>query len=203
MTLPNGVPDCPRGLEYLATLNQLLLQQKSHLAEAILGFEENNKYIIKNCLGQNVSCFFFKYFFSDACKKIQHFSLILSLLPKNQVYLAAEDTNCCTRNCCGNYRPFNMKVLDLYSNEIIHFYRPLRCSGCCFPCCMQSIEVSSQSQVIGRVEEEWTCWFPNFKIKNEHGETVLRIEGPCCTFSCCSDINFKVMHFFINNVLAI
>lgn len=111
------------------------------------------------------------------------------------MYLAAEDTDCCTRNCCGNYRPFNMKVLDLYSNEIIHFHRPLRCSGCWFPCCMQSIEVSSPpGQVIGRVDEEWTCWFPNFKIKNQNDETVLRIEGPCCTFSCCSDINFKVMN---------
>lgn len=110
-----------------------------------------------------------------------------------KVYLAVEDTDCCTRNCCGNSRPFDMKVMDLYNNEIIHFNRPLACTGCCFPCCLQSIEISAPpGQVIGRVAETWTCWYSNFAIKNQNDETILRIEGPCCNWSCCKDINFKV-----------
>lgn len=116
-----------------------------------------------------------------------------TVISKLQVYIAKEDNDCCTRNCCGACRPFDMKVMDLYSNEIIHFYRPLRCTGCCYPCCMQSIEIASPpGEIIGHVKEEWTCWFPNFKIQNHLGDTVLRIEGPCCTWSCCSDIDFKV-----------
>lgn len=117
-----------------------------------------------------------------------------------QVYMAVEDTDCCTRNFCGNCRPFDMRVLDLYNNEIIHFYRPLACTGCCFPCCLQSIEVTSPpGQVIGRVTEKWTCWYSNFSIKNHMDETVLRIEGPCCNWSCCKDINFKVKVHQKNN----
>lgn len=107
--------------------------------------------------------------------------------------MAVEDTDCCTRNCCGPIRPFDMKVLDVYQNEIIHFYRPLACSSCCFPCCLQSLEVSSPpGNVIGRIEQEWTCWYPNFRIKNHMDETVLRIEGPFCTMSCGNDVNFTV-----------
>lgn len=55
MTVPVGIPECPRGLEYLCTLDQLLVKQNHSLTEAMIGFEANNKYIIKNCLGQNVS----------------------------------------------------------------------------------------------------------------------------------------------------
>lgn len=107
--------------------------------------------------------------------------------------MIVENANWCFRNCCGNYRPFKMKVLDLFSNEIIHFDRPLACTGCWCPCCLQSIKVSAPpGEVIGHIDEEWTCWFPNYKIKNQNGDTVLRIEGPCVTWSCCSDINFTV-----------
>jgi hypothetical protein len=36
---------------------------------------------------------------------------------------------------------------------------------------------------------------PLFKIKNAQGQTVLRIEGPICTFSMCgSDVKFKVIN---------
>lgn len=110
--------------------------------------------------------------------------------------MVAEDTNCCVRNCCGNCRPFDMQILDLYKNEIIHFHRPLACSSCCFPCCLQSIEVSvPPGQFIGRVEQKWSPLFPNYSVKNSNDETVLRIEGPFFTSSCCcTGINFRVNH---------
>lgn len=112
---------------------------------------------------------------------------------ESKVYLAAEDNDCCTRYCCGDTRPFDMKVFDIYSNEIMHFYRRLACSSCCFPCCLQSLEVSSPpGQVVGHVKQEWTLCYNNFAIKNHLNETVLRIEGPCCTCSCCDDIDFRV-----------
>lgn len=71
--------------------------------------------------------------------------------------------------------------------------RPLACSTCWFPCCLQSMEVSAPpGNVIGRVEQEWSLCYPSFAIKNHSGETVLRIEGPICTFSICGDVEFKV-----------
>lgn len=81
MTVPIGVPDCPRGLEYLCTLDQLLVKQKHSLTEAMLGFEANNKYIIKNCLGQNVSemTHFHRTLFINMVLSHSHFRFIWPL----------------------------------------------------------------------------------------------------------------------------
>jgi uncharacterized protein YxjI len=43
------------------------------------------------------------------------------------------------------------------------------------------------------VEQEWSIFCPSYAIKNPSGETVLRIEGPFCTFSICGDVEFKIM----------
>lgn len=48
------IPNCPPGLEYLTTIDQLLVKQKVELLEAFTGFETNNKFTIKNSLGQKV-----------------------------------------------------------------------------------------------------------------------------------------------------
>ncbi|OWA53015.1 putative Phospholipid scramblase 1 [Hypsibius exemplaris] len=44
----------PPGLEYLTTLNHLLISQKVELLEAFTGFDTNNKYVILNEQGQQV-----------------------------------------------------------------------------------------------------------------------------------------------------
>lgn len=83
--------------------------------------------------------------------------------------------------------------MDNSGIEVIHLCRPLACSSCCFPCCLQSLEVLSPTAGrIGSVEQEWTLCYPSFKIKNQSGDTMLRIEGPFCTFSLCGDVEFKV-----------
>ena len=162
MSIPAGIPNCPRGLEYLTSIDQLLVKQKVELLEAFTGFETNNKFSIKNALGQ-------------------------------KVYYAVEDTDCCTRNMCGPARPFDMKIFDNFRNEVIHVHRPLACSSCLFPCCLQSMEVSAPpGNVIGTIEQEWSICAPSFRILNHIGDTVLRIEGPVCTFSLCGDVEFNV-----------
>lgn len=55
MNIPLGIPNCPPGLEYLTSIDQLLVKQKVELLEAFTGFETNNKFTIKNSLGQKVS----------------------------------------------------------------------------------------------------------------------------------------------------
>lgn len=86
-----------------------------------------------------------------------------------------------------------MKILDIHKNEVIHLYRPLACQSCCFPCCLQSMEMSASfGNVIGHVEQEWSVLTPKFPIKNQYGEMVLRVEGPVCTFSLCGDVDFEV-----------
>lgn len=54
MSVPIGVANCPPGLEYLTTVDQLLVKQKMELLEVLTGFETKNQYAIQNVIGQNV-----------------------------------------------------------------------------------------------------------------------------------------------------
>ncbi|RWS18501.1 hypothetical protein B4U80_02494, partial [Leptotrombidium deliense] len=96
-----------------------------------------------------------------------------------QVYFAAEDSDCCTRNCLGIMRPFHMHIFDNNFREVINIYRPYRCTGCCCPCSMQELEVMAPSgAVFGYVKERWSLCTPLFDIQNAAGETVFTLEGP-------------------------
>ncbi|XP_069678578.1 phospholipid scramblase 2 isoform X3 [Periplaneta americana] len=163
MNMPQGNPNIPPGLEYLTMIDQLLVHQKVELLEAFTGFETQNKYTVKNSMGQ-------------------------------KVYYAVEDSDCLTRNCCGPLRPFDMKILDNFKTEVIHLNRPLKCDSCWFPCCLQTMEVSSPpGTLIGSIEQEWSILTPQFVIKNAAGDVVLKIEGPICTFTICGDVEFKIL----------
>ncbi|XP_065924878.1 phospholipid scramblase 1 isoform X3 [Magallana gigas] len=163
MAAPTQVPaNCPKGLEYLAQVDQLLIKQKVEALEAFTGFETNNKYEILNSLGQ-------------------------------RIFHAVEDTCCCTRNCCGASRPFDMKILNNQNHEVIHLSRPLRCSTCWCPCCLQKVTVEAPpGKVAGYVCQSWSLCKPRMRIENAEGETVLRIKGPCCQLNICGDIEFDV-----------
>ena len=105
-----------------------------------------------------------------------------------------EDTDWLTRQCCGPMRPFDMNITDMQGQEVIHLNRPLRCQGCCCPCCLQELEVSSPpGTTIGKIEQQWSIIYPKFLVKDQMGEPVLKIEGPFCTCSCfCNDVEFKI-----------
>lgn len=112
-----------------------------------------------------------------------------------KVYFAAEDSDCLSRNCCGNLRPFEMKIVDNFGNQVISLNRPLACQGCCFPCCLQTMEVSSPpGSIIGTIEQNWSIFYPSYSVKNASGDIIFRIEGPFCACKCCcQDVNFKVL----------
>ncbi|KAF1461465.1 Phospholipid scramblase 1, partial [Pygoscelis antarcticus] len=128
----------------------------------LTGFETQNKYEIKNTLGQ-------------------------------RVYFAAEDTDCCTRNCCGPSRPFTLRIIDNMGHEVITLQRPLRCSSCCFPCCLQELEVQAPPGTpVGYVVQNWHACLPKFTIQDEKRMDILKITGPCVVCSCCEDVHFEV-----------
>ena len=58
------------------------------------------------------------------------------------IFKASEKTDCCTRQCCGPFRPFDMEIVDNFGTEVIHLNRHLRCDSCCCPCCLQKMDVS-------------------------------------------------------------
>uniref|UniRef100_A0A8C6F0D1 Phospholipid scramblase n=1 Tax=Monodon monoceros TaxID=40151 RepID=A0A8C6F0D1_MONMO len=110
-----------------------------------------------------------------------------------RIYFAAEDTDCCTRNCCGPSRPFTMRILDNMGREVITLERPLRCTSCCFPCCLQEIEIQAPPGVpVGYVTQTWHPCLPKFTLQNERREDVLRLTGPCIVCSCCADVDFEI-----------
>ncbi|KAK1168536.1 phospholipid scramblase 2-like isoform X1 [Acipenser oxyrinchus oxyrinchus] len=162
MPAPQRPAGCPPGLEYLTQIDQLLIHQQIELIEILVGWESNNKYEIKNSLGQ-------------------------------KVFFAAEENDCCTRYWCGPLRPFTIKVLDNYGQEVLTLNRPLKCASCCYPCCLQELEVQAPpGNPIGYVIQDWHPLKPKFTIQNERKEPVLKIEGPVCHCKCCSDVVFEV-----------
>nr|XP_044992439.1 phospholipid scramblase 1 isoform X2 [Jaculus jaculus]XP_044992440.1 phospholipid scramblase 1 isoform X2 [Jaculus jaculus] len=162
MPAPPPLPNCPPGLEYLTQIDQVLVDQQVELLEVLTGFETNNKYEIKNSLGQ-------------------------------RIYFAVEDTDCCTRNCCGPLRPFTLRILDNLGQEVMTLERPLRCGSCCFPCCLQEIEIQAPPGVpVGYVTQTWHPCLPKFTLQNEKREDVLKVGGPCVVCSCCSDVDFQI-----------
>jgi len=160
--------NCPPGLEYLTLIDQLIIKQKFEALEAVAGvlgygFETQNKYKIKNSLGQNV-------------------------------FKAKEDSNCCMRLACGPIRPFNMIITDNADQEVMSLNRPFNCNSCCFPCCLQEIEVCSPpGTTIGWVKQNWTCIKPSFSILDADENEILKIVGPWCTYSICGDVEFQIM----------
>ena len=64
------------------------------------------------------------------------------------------DNDCCTLQCCGPSRPFELRILDNTQKEVIHLSRPYRCSACCCPCCLQELVVEAPvGNVIGYVRQ--------------------------------------------------
>lgn len=52
---------------------------------------------------------------------------------------------------------------------------------------------SINGQLLGSVDQDWSICAPKFSVKDATGETVLKIEGPICTFSCGGDVVFDVL----------
>lgn len=123
-----------------------------------------------------------------------------------QVFYIKEDVDCCTRQLCGPARPFDMRVLDNYEREVMHFYRPFKCGPCswCGGCCQQEIVIESPpGQVIGFVKQDPTFCIPKLTIYDAGKTTpLLKIVGPCCPIACCSDVEFQVLDLSEQNKIG-
>lgn len=110
-----------------------------------------------------------------------------------QVFVATEENDIFTMQACGPARPFTIHLHDNVGQQVLTLTRPLRCSSCCFPCCLQELEVQSPpGNPIGYVEQNWHPALPKFTILNEMREPQLKIKGPCCDCRCMSDVVFEV-----------
>nr|XP_057924165.1 phospholipid scramblase 2-like [Doryrhamphus excisus] len=110
-----------------------------------------------------------------------------------KIYKAKEKNDCCTRNCCGSLRSFDMKIKDNSDREVIRLVRPFRCVSCWCPCCLQELEVQAPpGTTVGYVKQDWHPFVPRFSIQDANKETVLKLEGPCFACNCCGDVSFEL-----------
>ncbi|XP_036075561.1 phospholipid scramblase 1-like [Rousettus aegyptiacus] len=120
-----------------------------------------------------------------------------------RIYFAAEDTDCCTRNCCGASRAFTMRILDNTGREVITLERPLRCTISCCPCYRQEIKILAPPGVpVGYVTQICHPYVPTFTLQNEKREDVLKISTPCLIGNCCADIEFEIKSMDEENVVG-
>jgi hypothetical protein len=113
---------------------------------ALTGFETANKYVVKNTMGQQI------YFAAEGASASE--SRCHGHVTKCKNALLSIDSDCLTRQCCGSGRPFAMRIVDNSKQEVIHLERPLRCSSCWFPCCLQVLEVQAPpGQIVGYVKQ--------------------------------------------------
>lgn len=58
---------------------------------------------------------------------------------------------------------------------------------------LKKVEVQAPpGQVVGYVKQAWSILKPKYLIQDASEQTVLKIEGPCCTCNICGDVEFQV-----------
>eukprot|EP00058_Branchiostoma_floridae_P006284 XP_002591772.1 hypothetical protein BRAFLDRAFT_123522 [Branchiostoma floridae] len=171
MPTPAAIPGCPPGLEYLTQIDQLLVHQQVELFEAFTGVEMNNKYKIKNSLGQQV---YFAYEETDFCMRImcgnqREFTIHVTDNNQQEVMRIHRDFKCCA-GCCW-------------------------CAGCCDCCAFEVTVEAPVGQQIGIVRQLGSKWKPHFSVMNGQRDEIFKIWGPCCVWAgpCCTcDVDFNI-----------
>jgi len=171
MEMPQNIPNCPPGLEYLAMLDQILIHQQVELFEAFTGIETKNKFVIKNSVGQQC---FYAYEESDLCMR-------LCCGPARGFLMHIVDNT--GKEVIRITRPFQC------------------CAGCCWcadaECCSFRLQIEApEGNVIGSIHQMGSCWRPWYEVKDATGESVFKIKGPCCICSgiCCTcDFPFNIL----------
>ncbi|CAH1776138.1 unnamed protein product, partial [Owenia fusiformis] len=170
MARPEGLPGCPPGLEYLTQIDQILVHQQVELLEMMTGFETQNKYQVKNSLGQQV---YFANEESDMCMRQccgpqRGFTMHITDNLGQEVIRCHREFKCCA-GCCW-------------------------CAGS--DCCaMELIVEAPPGQVVGSVKQACSPCPPRFDIKDANEQKIFDVEGPVCMCQgpCCAwDQDFVV-----------
>jgi len=164
----------PGGLNQLADLEHLVFKQKVELIEASMGgmIETPNKYSIRNSSGQEL-------FTAEERLENNGEEFHVGLM------------------CCGQWRSFDIGVFDAQGTEVLRLYRkmkPVHKLGCWRQADVEaSVPAPSGYNPVGVVAKVWRWTRSEFEVKNHTGQNVFIIEGPCCSWACCQDLDFKVM----------
>lgn len=172
MTAPGQIPGVPPGLEYLTQIDQLLVHQQVEIFEALSGWEMQNKYQVKNSLGQQV---FFAAEESGCCMRMccgpgRGFVMHITDNFGNEVIRAVRDFKCCA-GCCWCASPDS--------------------------CCSMDIRIEAPiGQTVGYLKQDKSGWKPKYIIQDGNEQTVFIVVGPCCPcqgICCTADIEFPLL----------
>ena len=111
-----------------------------------------------------------------------------------QIYVAAEQSDCLLRCCCGASRAFDMLLIDNQRVEVARLSRRYRCCGAgwcsCWPrCCLQRVDVTRSGQLLAVVTQDPRPCSSSFSVRTATGPTAVRVRRGCCrcavSVPCC------------------
>lgn len=116
-----------------------------------------------------------------------------------QVLYAAEQSECCGRQCCGSSRAFKMHLFGVgdTSRPLLSIDRPLRCKppvGCCYLQELTVYDGAPGGAPIGMLRQQYTCCASEFSVVV--GQVLCyRIHGPICVCDgpFCGDQVFHIV----------
>ncbi|XP_071798916.1 phospholipid scramblase 3-like isoform X1 [Asterias amurensis] len=118
---------------------------------------------------------------------------ILTTDKGEQLFLAIEETSCCSRFWCGPARAFRISLRNHNGEDVIRFVRPTRCDACCCPCCMMELMVQTPiGDVIGYVKQTWSLFGVVLKIEDSDKNPLMSLRTSCCPCRCFKDMEVQV-----------
>ncbi|XP_052081984.1 uncharacterized protein LOC127719764 isoform X6 [Mytilus californianus] len=163
---------CPPGLEYLAQMNEVYLNQKVDLLEiwTNTALVVPNRYSVENSSGQ-------------------------------RAYFSQEESEYCNRICCGPNRGFQMHITMNDGREVIRCEREFKCcAGCCWcangdHCGWEMTVEAPPGNLIGYIRQNGSKWKMNLTLYDANRQKLYDIWSKCCPIfciCCIDDINFYV-----------
>ncbi|XP_051674641.1 phospholipid scramblase 1 isoform X2 [Oryctolagus cuniculus] len=161
MPEPTRPLDCPPGLECLSRMDEMLILQDIRLLDVFANFLTNNKYQMRNSLGQTVlfAVEDSEWYSRITCGTYRPFTLRIFNNMDQEVITLERPLRC--SKCCF---PWFLQELKVQAPPGVP---------------------------IGYVMQIWHPRLPMFIIQNAKRKNVLNITGPCNTWNCCKAVNFE------------
>ncbi|XP_071119006.1 phospholipid scramblase 1-like [Haliotis cracherodii] len=154
----------PRDIALLERQDELRIYQQLDLLDATFlktSFERYNTYTI--CTGDDEACYF------------------------------AKESSETKWRICLHQRPMRVEVKDNYGSVVMRLDRPWRCRASWLCCChLQEMFIERPPGVVlATVNENWTCWRPEFDI-SVSGQGGFLLRGAWSSCRCASHNKFYV-----------
>ncbi|EER00960.1 Phospholipid scramblase, putative [Perkinsus marinus ATCC 50983] len=150
------------GMQIVAGLQKVQVRELRQMVEAITGFDQRNKYIVKDEAGRDI---FYAVEESNVCER-----------------------NCYPADCA----PWDLHIYVLGPNglrgDLIHWltvHRPCSCTCLCANRPVAYVTETSTDQLLGTLHDPYACCDLTFKIKDAAGNDVITGVGGCCQLGMC------------------